>query len=63
MRHELIDRGIFLTPSGYWWAWSFTREDRASSLRTKNQAVAQAKYDRQLRELREALASPARETE
>jgi hypothetical protein len=58
---ELIDRGIFLTPSGYWWAWSFTRKDRASSLRTKNQRIAQDRYNQRLRELREALA--ARETE
>ena len=51
----LIDRGIFLAPSGVWWAWSFIKPDRVYSLYTKDKATAQAKYDRQLAELREHI--------
>lgn len=50
----LIDRGIFQAPSGYWWMWSIVAADRAISLRTKDRAKAQAKYDRILHGLQDA---------
>jgi len=58
---KLIDRGIFLAPSGVWWAWSMVKPDRVHSLHTKDQAKAQAKYDRMLKELQDYLDREERE--
>ena len=50
---ELIDRGIFQKPNGYWWAWSNVRPGYVYSLHTRDRAKAQEKYDKCLAELRE----------
>jgi hypothetical protein len=52
---KLIIRPIFLQPSGYWWAYSFIKPDTVYSLHTRDKAAAQAKYDKLLREMREAF--------
>ena len=41
---EIVDRGIFLADSGYWWMNSPVKPGFASSLRTKDKDKAEMKY-------------------
>ena len=52
---EIIDKGIFMKETGVWWAHSFLREGFASSLRTKDEDKAKAKYEEQLQQMRRAF--------
>jgi hypothetical protein len=55
MSDEIIDRGIFQKDNGVWWAWSFLRPGYCSSLRTRDEAKAREKYDKQLKQMRAAF--------
>jgi hypothetical protein len=55
MIDEIIDKGIFKKDNGIWWAWSFLRPGYCWSLRTRDEAAARAKYDKQLKQMREAF--------